>query len=369
MSLEISETAKMDAEPAAAAAADPIAAAKAEAEEAVALYQSVCGNLVTFRENALLCVARHAALAGVPATTVIYPVPPELDVSDGIEVILKDAEAKGVTKRNVRESTRAALGAEYARESVMLAMRTTLELSLRDGNVEAIKSFAQVYLDVIDKDGKFDPRGSPAAHGLHARVQGEAVPAAGGGGGAVQWPDEEEEKPPPSPRDVRARFQPARLPVHVHAHHAHTLRAQVYAPETTAGPFDEYMMTFLKGALVDFQDDGMYCLTTDIAAAMAKFSCVPGLSISPFSEERMATFMRVRGKKAKKMRRAALQACGVSTGTQYEGFYGDLLKPVLLLIDGIVESPALEEALRTCRRDKIKIIITGRSVHVTTLRL
>ena len=129
----------MDAEPAAAAAADPIAAAKAEAEEAVALYQSVCGNLVTFRENALLCVARHAALAGVPATTVIYPVPPELDVSDGIEVILQDAKARGAALRNARESTRAALGAEYARESVMLAMRATLELSLRDGNVEAIK--------------------------------------------------------------------------------------------------------------------------------------------------------------------------------------------------------------------------------------
>lgn len=202
----------MDAEPAAAAAADPIAAAKAEAEEAVALYQSVCGNLVTFRENALLCVARHAALAGVPATTVIYPVPPELDVSDGIEVILQDAKARGAALRNVRESTRAALGAEYARESVMLAMRTTLELSLRDGNVEAIKSFAQVYLDVIDKDGKFDPRGSPAAHGLHARVLGEARPAGGGRGGAVRWPDEEEEEPPPSPRDVRALAQPARLP-------------------------------------------------------------------------------------------------------------------------------------------------------------
>lgn len=129
-------------------------------------------------------------------------------------------------------------------------------------------------------------------------------------------------------------------------------------------------MTFLKGALVDYQDKGMYCLTTDIAAGMAKFSCVPGLSISPFSEERMATFLRVRGKEAKKMRKAALQACGVNTNQEvYEGFYGDLLKPVLLLIDGIVESPALEEALRTCRRDKIKIFITGRSVHVTTLRL
>jgi hypothetical protein len=152
--------------------------------------------------------------------------------------------------------------------------------------------------------------------------------------------------------------------------HAHTLRAQVYAPETTAGPFDEYMMTFLKGALVDFQDDGMYCLTTDIDAAMAKFSCVPGLSTLPFSEERMATFLRVRGKKAKKMRKLALKACGVNTNQEvYDGFYGDLLKPVLLLIDGAVESPALEEALRTCRRDKIKIIITGRSVHVTTLRL
>ena len=186
----------MDAEP---AAADPIAAAKAEAEEAVALYQSVCGNLVTFRENALLCVARHAALADIPATTVIDPVPPELDVSDGIEVILQDALARGAARRNARESTMAAVGAEYARETVMMAMRATLELSLRDGNVEALKSFAQVYLDVIDKDGKFDPRGSPAAHGLHARVQGEAVPAAGGGGGAVRWPDEEEE---PAPRDV-----------------------------------------------------------------------------------------------------------------------------------------------------------------------
>ena len=151
--------------------------------------------------------------------------------------------------------------------------------------------------------------------------------------------------------------------------HAHTLRAQVYAPETTAGPFDEYMMTFLKGALVDFQE-GMYCLTTDIDAAMAKFSCVPGLSTVPFTEERMATFLRVRGKKAKKMRKLALKACGVNTNQEvYDGFYGDLLKPVLLLIDGAVESPALEEALRTCRRDKIKIIITGRSVHVTTLRL
>ncbi len=180
------------------------------------LYQSVCGNLVTFRENALLCVARHAALAGVPATTVIYPVPPELDVSDGIEVILQDAQARGAALRNVRESTRAAVGAEYARESVMMAMRATLELSLRDGNVEALKSFAQVYLDVIDKDGKFDPRGSPAAHGLHARVQGEARPAAGGGC-AVRWPDEEEE-PPPSPRDVRAFAQPACLPAHAHAH-------------------------------------------------------------------------------------------------------------------------------------------------------
>ena len=135
----------MDAEPAAAAAADPIAAAKAEADEAVALYQSVCGNLVTFRENALLCVARHAALAGVPATTVIYPVPPELDVSDGIEVILQDALARGAARRNARESTMAAVGAEYARETVMMAMRATLELSLRDGNVEALKSFAQVY--------------------------------------------------------------------------------------------------------------------------------------------------------------------------------------------------------------------------------
>ena len=84
----------------------------------------------------------------------------------------------------------------------------------------------------------------------------------------------------------------------------------------------------------------------------------------------MATFLRVRGKEAKKMRKAALQACGVSTSQEvYEGFYGDLLKPVLLLIDGIVESPALEETLRVCRRDKIKIFMTGTSVHVTTLLL
>ena len=115
-------------------------------------------------------------------------------------------------------------------------------------------------------------------------------------------------------------------------------------------------------------DEGMYCLTTDIAAAMAKFCCVPGLCISPFTEECMATFLRVRGKKAKKMRKAALQACGVNTSQEvYEGFYGDLLKPVLLLIDGIVESPALEEALRVCRRDKIKIFISGSNVHVKTL--
>ena len=195
----------MDAEPAAAAAADPIAAAKAEAEEAVALYQSVCGNLVTFREHALLCVARHAALAGVPATMVIYPVPPELDVSDGIEVILQDAEAKGAALRNARESTRAAVGAEYARESVMMTIRTALELSLRDGNVEAIKSFAQVYLNVIDKDGKFDPRGSPGVHDLYARMVGEARPTGGGGGGAVRWLNEEEE---PSPRDVSIHSYP-----------------------------------------------------------------------------------------------------------------------------------------------------------------
>jgi hypothetical protein len=154
-------------------------------------------------------------LAGVPATTVIYPVPPELDVSDGIEVILQDAQARGAALRNAREATRAAQGAECARESVMMAMRTTLEVSLRDGNVEALKSFAQVYLDVIDKDGKFDPRGSPAAHGLHARVQGEARPAVGG---AVTWPDEEEE-PPPEPYDVsRSFFLPAQL---AYAHHTH----------------------------------------------------------------------------------------------------------------------------------------------------
>ena len=83
---------------------DELAAAKAEAEEAVALYQSACENLSRLRDNALLCVARHAALAGVPATTVIYPVPPELDVSDGIEVILQDAKARGAA---LRKSTRA----------------------------------------------------------------------------------------------------------------------------------------------------------------------------------------------------------------------------------------------------------------------
>ena len=117
-------------------------------------------------------------------------------------------------------------------------------------------------------------------------------------------------------------------------------------------------------------DEGMYCLTTDIAAAMAKFSCVPGLSISPFTEERMAMFLRVRGKKAVKMRKLAIEACGANTSQEvYEGFYGTLLKPVLLLIDGAVESPALEETLRVCRRDKIKIFMTGTSVHVTTLLL
>ena len=139
---------------------------------------------------------------------------------------------------------------------------------------------------------------------------------------------------------------------------------------TTLGPFNENFVSYLQGALVDFQDEGMYCLTTDIDAAMAKFSCVPGLSISPFTEERMATFMRVRGKKAVKMRKLALEACKFNLSQEvYEGFYSDLLKPVLLLIDGMVESPALEEALRTCRREKIKIFMTGTSVHVTTLRL
>ena len=134
--------------------------------------------------------------------------------------------------------------------------------------------------------------------------------------------------------------------------------------------FDEGFTKYLMLAFIKFQDEGMYCFSTDEALALTKFSCVPGLRVCAFTEERMATFQRVRGKKAVKMRKAALQACGVNTSQEvYEGFYGDLLKPVLLLIDGSVESPALEETLRVCRRDKIQIIMTGKSLHVKTLLL
>ncbi len=151
-------------------------------------------------------------------------------------------------------------------------------------------------------------------------------------------------------------------------HHALTHPLQVYAPVTTMGPFSKDFMGYLKGALVDYQE--MYCFSTDEAKALEKFSCVPGLQVCAFTEERMAKFLRLRGKKAVKMRKLALEACESNLSQEvYEGFYGDLLKPVLLLIDGIVESPALEEALRVCRRDKIKFFMTGTSRHVTTLQL